>query len=85
MGVFSCQIPAKLSSLICGRTFQISHARRAGKPSFLNNKAMLSGDIIGDSGAIKGVAAVAAGSALFFLVIGSTPFETEENQETDPD
>ena len=46
-------------------TSQISHARRAGEPSLLNNWAMLSGDVIVELGEIKGVAAVAAGSALF--------------------
>ena len=37
-------------------TFQISHARQAGGPSLLNNWAMWSGNMIGDSGEIKGVA-----------------------------
>jgi len=37
-------------------TFQISHARRAGKPYFSKYWAMWSGSIIGDSGEIKGVA-----------------------------
>jgi hypothetical protein len=37
------------------RSTQISHARRAGEPSLLNDWAMLSGSIIGDSGEIKGV------------------------------
>jgi hypothetical protein len=49
------------------RTSQISHARRAGKPSLLNSWAMLSADDIGESGEIKGVAAVAAGSASIFI------------------
>jgi hypothetical protein len=48
-------------------TIQISHARRAGEPSLLNNWAMLSGDIINESDEIKGVAAVAAGWALHFF------------------
>ncbi len=37
------------------RSTQISHARRAGKPSLLNDWAMLSGDDMGDSGESKGV------------------------------
>jgi hypothetical protein len=45
------------------RSTQISHARRAGEPSLLKYGAMLSGDIMGDLGESKGVAAVAAGSA----------------------
>jgi hypothetical protein len=49
-----------------GPTLQISHARRAGKPSLLNDWAMLSVGVIIDEGEIKGVAAVAAGSALHF-------------------
>jgi hypothetical protein len=36
-------------------TTQLSHARRAGRPSLLNNWAMLSGDDIIESGEIKGV------------------------------
>ena len=43
------------------RSTQISHARRAGKPSLLNDWAMLSVGVIIDEGEIKGVAAVAAG------------------------
>jgi hypothetical protein len=39
-----------------GLTLQISRARGAGESSFLKYKAMRSGDIIGDSGEIKGVA-----------------------------
>jgi hypothetical protein len=50
--------------IFLGRTTQISHARRAGEPSLLNNWAMLSVGVIIDEGEIKGVAAVAAGSAL---------------------
>jgi hypothetical protein len=46
------------------RSFQISHARRAWVPPLWKYGAMLSGDEISDLGAIKGVAAVAAGSAL---------------------
>jgi len=42
-------------------TIQISHARRAGEPTLLKDWAMLSGDDIGDSGEIKGVAAVGVG------------------------
>ncbi len=45
-------------------TSQISHVRRAWVPPLLKYRAMLSGDITDDSGEIKGVAAVAAGSAL---------------------
>ncbi|MBI2812920.1 MAG: hypothetical protein HYX71_01390 [Opitutae bacterium] len=41
--------------LVFRRTTQISHARRAGKPSLLKYGAMLSGDIINESGEIKGV------------------------------
>jgi hypothetical protein len=37
------------------RSTQISHARRAGKPSLLNDWAMASGDDMGDSGESKGV------------------------------
>jgi hypothetical protein len=44
-------------------TLQISHARRAGEPTLLNDRAMLSVGIIIEEGEIKGVAAVAAGSA----------------------
>jgi hypothetical protein len=51
-----------MATILC-RTLQISHARRAGKPTLLNDWAMLSGDDIDESGEIKGVAAVAAGSA----------------------
>ena len=43
-------------SHVSGPTTQISHARRAGEPSLLNNWAMLSGSIIDDLGEIKGVA-----------------------------
>jgi hypothetical protein len=46
------------------RSTQISHARRADEPILLNNGAMLSADDISESGEIKGVAAVAPGSAL---------------------
>ena len=42
------------ASFFC-RSLQISHARRAGKPSLLNDWAMLSGDDIGDLGESKGV------------------------------
>jgi hypothetical protein len=45
-----------VSMFIFGRsTIQISHARRAGEPSLLNDWAMLSGDNISESGEIKGV------------------------------
>ena len=37
------------------RSLQISHARRAWVPPFLKYGAMLSGDIIGESGESKGV------------------------------
>jgi hypothetical protein len=40
--------------------------RPPGEPSLLKYRAMLSGDIICESGESKGVAAVAAGSALHF-------------------
>jgi hypothetical protein len=46
------------------RSLQISHARRAGEPSRLNDWAILSGNIINELGEIKGVAAVATGSTL---------------------
>jgi hypothetical protein len=49
------------SSIFICPTLQISHARRAGEPSLLNNWAMLSVGLIIDEGEIKGVAAVAAG------------------------
>jgi hypothetical protein len=48
----------RLASHFC-LTSQISHARRAGEPFLLNDWAMLSADIISESGEIKGVAAVA--------------------------
>jgi hypothetical protein len=54
---------AAMTFFIFRRSFQISHARRAGKPTPLNDWAMLSGDDISESGESKGVAAVAAGSA----------------------
>jgi hypothetical protein len=56
-------ISARIGFILFRRSIQISHARRAGKPCLLNNWAMLSGDDISESGEIKGVAAVAAGSA----------------------
>jgi hypothetical protein len=37
-------------------TFQVSRARRTGEPFFLKYWTMLGGNIIGDSGEIKGVA-----------------------------
>ena len=58
-------------SLIFCPTTQISHACRAGKPSLLNNWAMLSGDIISDSGEIKGVALWMIGWAFFWFALGA--------------
>jgi hypothetical protein len=43
-------------------TIQVSHARRATKPSLLKYGAMLSGNIVGDLGEIKGVALWMTGS-----------------------
>ena len=54
-------------------TFQISHARRAWVPPLLKYEAMLSGDIIGDSGEIKGVALWMTGWPVFFKWKGSAP------------
>jgi hypothetical protein len=55
--------PTALRLFLFVRTIQISHARRADKPTLLNNAAMQSGDIIDESGESKGVAAVAPCSA----------------------
>jgi hypothetical protein len=44
-------------------TIQISHARRAWVPPLLKYGAMLSGDIMGDLGEIKGVGLWLTGSA----------------------
>jgi hypothetical protein len=48
-------------------TLQISHARRTGEPSLLNNWAIWSGSIIGDLDEIKGVALWLTGSPFFNL------------------
>jgi hypothetical protein len=42
--------------MVSCRSPQISHARRADEPSFLNNWAMWSVNMIDDLGEIKGVA-----------------------------
>jgi hypothetical protein len=44
-----------VSNFIWYPTTQISHARRAGEPSLLNDWAMLSGDDMRDLGESKGV------------------------------
>jgi hypothetical protein len=54
-------------NLLC-LTPQISHARRAGEPSLLKYRAMLSGDIISESREFKGVALWLTGSALSSLL-----------------
>src|SRR5207249_3707192 len=48
-------------------SFQISHARRAGEPSFVINWAMWSVNMIGELQDIKGVALWMTGSAFFLL------------------
>ena len=47
------------------RSLQISHARRAGEPSIVNDWAMWSVNMIDESRDIKGVALWLTGSAFF--------------------
>jgi hypothetical protein len=54
------------------RTLQISHARRTGEPSLLNDWAMLSVGVIIDEGEIKGVGLWLTGSALLLRCPGFT-------------
>ena len=54
-----------LESLFLCPTLQISHASRAGEPSLLKYRAMLSVGVIIDEGEIKGVGLWLTGSASF--------------------